>query len=130
MEDQIAEAPNKNLNFGIALRELKEGKKVAREGWNGKGMFLLLVSDKDYFLNDSFALNTGLIDKEKFEASCTEELPNSKIGGTIQEGIYSSTIEGRIGLYSWIGMKTADKKFVPWLASQTDVLAEDWVILY
>jgi len=26
----------------------------------------------------------------------------------------------------WIGMKTADGKFVPWLASQTDVLAEDW----
>lgn len=29
----------------------------------------------------------------------------------------------------WIGMKTADNKFVPWLASQTDVLAEDWVII-
>jgi len=27
----------------------------------------------------------------------------------------------------WIGMKTADEKFVPWLASQTDVLAEDWL---
>lgn len=29
----------------------------------------------------------------------------------------------------WIGMKTADDKFVPWLASQTDVLAEDWMIV-
>lgn len=29
----------------------------------------------------------------------------------------------------WIGMKTADNKFVPWLASQTDVLAEDWLIV-
>ncbi len=26
----------------------------------------------------------------------------------------------------WIGMRTADEKFVPWLASQTDVLASDW----
>jgi len=26
----------------------------------------------------------------------------------------------------WIGMRTADKKFVPWLASQTDILAVDW----
>jgi hypothetical protein len=26
----------------------------------------------------------------------------------------------------WIGMKTADNCFVPWLASQTDILAEDW----
>ena len=27
----------------------------------------------------------------------------------------------------WIGMKTADNGFVPWLASQTDILSEDWV---
>lgn len=33
------------------------------------------------------------------------------------------------GFLPWIGMKTADNKFVPWLASQTDVLAEDWVII-
>jgi hypothetical protein len=26
----------------------------------------------------------------------------------------------------WIGMMTADKHFVPWVASQTDLLAEDW----
>lgn len=29
----------------------------------------------------------------------------------------------------WIGMKTADEKIVPWLASQTDVLADDWQII-
>jgi hypothetical protein len=32
-------------------------------------------------------------------------------------------------LLPWIGMKTADNGFVPWLASQTDLLAEDWCIL-
>lgn len=32
-------------------------------------------------------------------------------------------------LLPWIGMKTADNKFVPWLASQTDVLSEDWGIV-
>ena len=31
-----------NLNFGQVLELLKEGKRVAREGWNGKGMFLQL----------------------------------------------------------------------------------------
>ena len=30
---------------------------------------------------------------------------------------------------SWIGMKTADDTFVPWLASQTDMLAEDWEVV-
>ena len=34
-------------------------------------------------------------------------------------------LEG-LPLLPWIGMKTADGKFVPWLASQTDILAEDW----
>ena len=29
----------------------------------------------------------------------------------------------------WIGMKTADNSFVPWLASQTDIIAEDWIVL-
>lgn len=37
---------------------------------------------------------------------------------------------GDYGLLPWIGMKTADNKFVPWLASQTDVLAEDWQIVH
>lgn len=32
-------------------------------------------------------------------------------------------------LLPWIGMKTADDKFVPWLASQTDMLSEDWIVL-
>lgn len=29
----------------------------------------------------------------------------------------------------WIGMKTADDQFVPWVASQTDILAEDWEVV-
>ena len=38
--------------------------------------------------------------------------------------------DGAEGTYSpYIGMKTADNKYVPWLASQTDILAKDWVIL-
>ncbi|WP_333498542.1 DUF2829 domain-containing protein [Kluyvera sp. CHPC 1.2972] len=32
-------------------------------------------------------------------------------------------------LLPWIGMRTADGGFVPWLASQTDMLAEDWVVV-
>ncbi len=117
------------INFGQAIEALKQGKKVCRSGWNGKGMYLLLVSSSSYFLCDSFALNTGLTDKEKFEASCEKILPESKPGGFVSETIYSHGIEGRIELCPWIGMKTADNKFVPWLASQTDILAEDWQII-
>lgn len=35
------------MNFGKAIEELKNGNKVAREGWNGKGMWLVLVNSND-----------------------------------------------------------------------------------
>lgn len=38
-----------------------------------------------------------------------------------------ATLPSGTRLLPWIGMKTADGGFVPWLASQTDILAEDWV---
>ena len=84
-------ASTTNLTFGEVLPKLKSGKKVARAGWNGKGMWLTLV-------------DTGY-----YDVGCS--------------------VVGEINLLlPWIGMKTADNKFVPWLASQTDVLAEDWCI--
>ena len=83
------------MNFGQALESLKEGKRVAREGWNGKGMFLFLVPGSTFQVNRPPLL-----------------------------GIYA---EGTtINYCPHIDMKTADDKVVPWLASQTDVLAEDW----
>ena len=36
------------LNFGKAIEALKEGKRVARNGWNGKGMFVYLVEAASY----------------------------------------------------------------------------------
>ena len=41
----------------------------------------------------------------------------------------TSIIPGGTTLLPWIGMKTATGEFVPWLASQTDILADDWCIL-
>ena len=73
------------MTFGLAIEATKKGLKVARAGWNGKGMFLFYV------------------DRPVAYWGC----------------------EGS----NWIGMKTADNKAVPWLASQSDVLAEDWCIV-
>ena len=86
------------LTFGLALEALKQGRKVAREGWNGKNMWLKIVNH--YEVNEDLAEVW-----HRKEGSPTPLLP-------------------------WLGMKTADNKFVPWLASQTDLLAEDWVILF
>jgi uncharacterized protein DUF2829 len=76
------------MNFGEALVLLKGGGCVCRQGWNGKGMWLVLVRAESWTSIESATVNAN-------------RLP-------------------------WIGMKTADGGFVPWLASQTDVLAEDW----
>lgn len=80
------------MNFGEALEALKAGKKVARKGWNGKGIFIeLQVPDE-----------------------------NSKM---THPYIYIDTT----------GLQTdnpdAPKDRVPWLASQTDMLAEDWIVV-
>ena len=82
------------LPFGDALKALKAGQRVARAGWNGKGMWLWIPEALDEFCTKVFVCGD-----DAFEAA------------------------------PWIGMKTADNKFVPWLASQTDVLAEDWEVL-
>lgn len=39
------------MTFGDAIQALKQGKKVQREGWNGKGMFLFLVSGSKFKVN-------------------------------------------------------------------------------
>ena len=85
-------------HFGEALRLLKCGCKVARAGWNGKGMFIFLVSGSTFKVNRPPLL-----------------------------GIYPEGTE--IKYHAHIDMKTATGEIVPWLASQTDVLAEDWEII-
>lgn len=40
-----------STNFSEALELLKQGKKMARHGWNGKGMFAFLVSGSEFEVN-------------------------------------------------------------------------------
>jgi hypothetical protein len=68
------------VNIGEALEQLKAGRAVTREGWNGPGQFLTLQVPDD----------------------------NSKM---TRPYVYITTVQGDL---------------VPWLASQTDLLADDW----
>lgn len=89
------------MNFGDALEVLRAGARVQREGWNGKGMHLVLVRPRMYQLvGEEFVLDLRL-----------------------------QTATGTVELAPWIGMLTAQGTFVPWLASQTDLLAEDWSVV-
>ena len=89
------------FSFGDAVEILKKGARVAREGWNGKGMWLMMVHPDD--------------------DAAVPPRPTYAVAGIVDDTTN--------GCLPWIGMKTADNKFVPWLASQTDVLAEDWQIV-
>lgn len=86
------------MNIGGALEAMRAGLRVAREGWNGKGMFLFLVPGSQFTVNRVPLL-----------------------------GIYpAGTV---IDYCPHVDMRTADGKIVPWLCSQSDLLANDWVIV-
>lgn len=101
------------MNFGQALEALKEGKLVTREGWNGKGMYLA----------HSTKLYVRLYNDEDFAPDNICYFYEDKVG--MIEGDSEQVYE----LERFILMKTADNKLIPWLASQKDMLAEDWMII-
>lgn len=78
-----------NLSFSNALDLLKDGQRLQRAGWNGKGMYIFRVVT----------------------------------------WTYAGRGEGGEHVLPFIAMKTADSKVVPWLCSQTDMLANDWQVL-
>jgi hypothetical protein len=86
------------MDFSRALDVLKGGHCVARDGWNGKGMYLYLVPGSTFEVSRPPLL--GLLD-----------------AGT------------RVQYRSHIDMRTAGGDMVPWVASQTDLLADDWVVV-
>lgn len=72
-----------NMNIGTAISAMRDGQKVAREGWNGKGQFIALQTPDEH----------------------------SKMR---KPYIYISPVDGEL---------------VPWFASQTDILANDWYVV-
>lgn len=87
-----------NMSFSVALGFIKEGHKMCRSGWNGKGMYVVL--QKGY--PDGIPINKN--------TSNATGLPE----GTICK------------FRPYLMMRDAQGCFVPWLASQTDILADDW----
>ena len=89
------------LNFGEAIEALKQGKKVAREGWNGKGMYIVLMEGYPSILANDI----------------TREKHNLLEGAMVTVNPY-------------LVMKTATGELQPgWIASQSDILSNDWQII-
>jgi hypothetical protein len=95
----LLEQDKEGMSFSVALIFLKRGYRVARKGWNGKGMWLILVPGNIITVSEGRPLAQGF------------------------------PVGTRVTYLPHIDMKTATGEVVPWLASQTDVLAEDWEVL-
>lgn len=95
------------ISFGDALVALKNGKCVERLGWNGKSMYLFLVDG---------SVVTGWVSCDNGAAN---RLPLNRV-----------MRDGTLVTYRpHIAMKAVDGSVGPWVASQTDMLAEDWRVV-
>ena len=85
------------MDFSQALLSCKQSCKIWRDGWNGKGMYIVYKPGYASIpCNDAHAMAHDID------------------AGT------------KIKVLPYLEMKTAQGDYVPWLASQTDILAEDW----
>lgn len=92
------------MNFGQALDSLKGGKRVARQGWNGKGMWLILVAG-----TPAAQLREGTPYREATGLEVCEILPHIDM---------------------WTTNAAGRRAMLPgWLASQSDMLADDWTVV-
>ena len=104
-------------SFGQALESLKSGFLITRKGWNGKGMFIFMCPANqlpiDFVAKDIKSLPTGV--KQYY----AQDLENRS------ENPEEDTVE----FTAYLCMKAADGTIVNgWLASQTDMLSDDWMI--
>jgi len=104
----LAVTPGELTDFGGAIHALKSGKRVARKSWNGKDMWLSL---------------SGV-------ANIAKDVPAEAFWSTHNSTYAAEQPERMAKVLPCITMKTATGEILMgWLASQTDMLAEDWVVL-
>jgi hypothetical protein len=94
------------MDFGDAIRALKHGRRVARRGWNGKGMWVVLMP-------------------ELHLPPHNVQSPGAKVNDRTAKWIGE---DQPLNCRPYIAMFNAQKEWQPgWLASQADMLADDWM---
>ena len=86
------------MNFGQALEAIKAGRRVARIGWNGKGMFVFLVP------GSTFSVSRQPLAGILGVGACVNYRPH-------------------------MDLRTADGSIATWAPSNSDALAEDWMLV-
>lgn len=99
---------NTNFNFGAAIHAMRNGMKVARAGWNGKGMYIVIMP---------------ALYLPPYNTQGTERKVNDRTAKWIGK-------DTPLDSQPYIAMFTAKGQWQPgWLASQADILAEDWFVV-
>lgn len=92
------------MSFGDAIEAMRAGKRVARKGWNGKGMWVAMTPGSTF------------------------KADNARSGAALH--VANAEQVSEITVLPHIDMRAADGSLViGWLASQTDMLAKDWEIV-
>lgn len=106
---------SKLVKFGEAVEALKQGKRIAREGWNGKGMFI--------FMQVPAKIGWEIIPK-------MQSLPES-VKKEFDKRFDNTPIDGDLDIKykNQIAMVYPDNTIYGWVASPSDILEEDWLIL-
>ena len=96
------------MNFGEAIKAMKEGQRVSRAGWNGKGMFIVYMPPL-------------------YLPPHSSQEPGAKVNDRTAKYI---GVDAPLDSQGYFAMFTALKQWQPgWLASQADMLAEDWGVV-
>ena len=96
------------LTFGLAIEAAKKGKKIARKGWNGKNMFVVVMP----------ALHLP-----PYSTQGTARKVNDRTAKWIGE-------DEPLDCQPYFAMYNAQKQWIPgWVASQSDMLCDDWMIV-
>jgi len=114
---------NALVSFGKAIEALKQGKRVQRKGWNGKGLFIFEQVPSQVPSN-IIPKMTSLPQSVKDEFLRRE---NAEHGVTL-DGIGFNWWES-IRYQNQLAMVYPDNNIYGWVASPSDVLEQDWIIM-
>lgn len=92
VEGKLPDLCVNTFTFGEALRRMKQGKRVARKGWNGKGQYVFLADNREFHTD-------------------------ADISEFVDTGVH---------LWDAFAFRGNSGFQIGWLASQADMLGEDW----
>ncbi|MBN1989384.1 MAG: DUF2829 domain-containing protein [Bacteroidales bacterium] len=112
-----------NLSFGEALEAAKKGGRIARQGWNGKGMFVFMRPADELHID-------MVIDKVKSLPQSVKDYYLKDVLNGNGERVYPADEDDKVKFTAYLCLKAADGTIVNgWQPSQLDMLTNDWTIL-